>query len=245
LYWRFSDDQTYLDGACNLMNYILGLNPLGICYVTGLGMHRIHNPHDRESGYTKAQGWGPKPGITVFGPGVISDIGVVGDGLKTYPDIGALPFERKFGDDITSISTAEFTIFETMSHNALYTVLSNGGTWDERQDPYVEPTSINKQPQISSEPVPGTATAEFYPGTHSLRIAVILPAQGRISGELFLLNGKRIARFTSGMLEKGKNSITIPLNSGELRGRLHNGIVFCRIRGSGAPDRVQKVVCGF
>ena len=46
-----------------------GLNPIGKCFMTGIGFNRVHNPHDRESAYTKSKGWGPRPGILVFGPG--------------------------------------------------------------------------------------------------------------------------------------------------------------------------------
>jgi endoglucanase len=129
LYWRFSKEQSYFDAASNMMDYILGLNPMGISYVTGLGFHQVHNPHDRESGYTENMGWGPKPGITVFGPGI------PGAGT-TVPALTSLPKERQFADNMGAISMAEFTIFETMSHYALYTVLSNGGKWDPTKDPF-------------------------------------------------------------------------------------------------------------
>ena len=132
LYWRFSKDQAYFDAAANMMGYILGLNPLGISYVTGLGSHQIHNPHDRESAYTNKMKWGPKPGITVFGPGI------PGTGTSpTFPDITTLPKERQFADSMNTISMAEYTIFETESHYALYTVLSGGGKWDSTKDPFV------------------------------------------------------------------------------------------------------------
>jgi MYXO-CTERM domain-containing protein len=132
LYWRFSKDQAYFDAASNMMSYILGLNPLGISYVTGLGFHQIHNPHDRESAYTNKMKWGPKPGITVFGPGIPGTPTTA----PTFPAITSLPKERQFADSMANISMAEFTIYETMSHYALYTVLSNGGKWDPTKDPF-------------------------------------------------------------------------------------------------------------
>ncbi len=71
LQWKLSGEQHYFDAASELMDWKLGLNPLGISYVTGVGFHQVHNIHDRESAYTEAKGWGSKPGITAFGPGVI------------------------------------------------------------------------------------------------------------------------------------------------------------------------------
>lgn len=131
LYWSLSGEQKYFDAASQLMDYKLGLNPLGISYVTALGTHQIHNPHDRESAYTKSLGWGPKPGITIFGPGVRSRWRK----LETVPTLDKLPRERMFADDLGSISFTEFTIFETMAYDALYTVLCNGGKWDG-SDPF-------------------------------------------------------------------------------------------------------------
>ena len=132
LYWRFSKDQSYFDTAANMMSYILGLNPLGISYATGLGSHQIHNPHDRESAYTNKMKWGPKPGIVVFGPGIPGS----GTTSPTFPDITTLPKERQFADNMGTISMAEFTIYETMSHHSLYTVLAGGGSWDPTKDPF-------------------------------------------------------------------------------------------------------------
>lgn len=231
LYWRLSEDQTYLDGACNLMNYTLGLNPIGICYVTGLGMHQIHNPHDRESAYTVQQGWGPKPGITVFGPGVISDIGVVGDGLQTYPEIGALPFERKFGDDMASISTAEFTIFETMSHNALYTVLANGGTWDESKNPYEDPNTKKHRPDVNNKSSTSFTASRINLSDNTLTITTVLPSASplQLQGELMLLNGKRIARFSSTLHPQDNGTVKIPLQT-SLTHLLSKGVSICRIK---------------
>jgi hypothetical protein len=43
-----------------------------------------------------------------------------------------LPKERQFTDDRAIISFTEFTIFETMHYDALYTILSGGGKWNGR-----------------------------------------------------------------------------------------------------------------
>jgi endoglucanase len=135
LYWQLSKEQKYVDAASELMDFKLGLNPIGISYVTGLGFHQVHNPHDRESAYTKSKGWGPKPGITVFGPGVVG----WRRNARVIPAINELAKERQFVDDLSIISFTEFTIFETLTHDALYTVLSQGGKWNG-SDPFVQQT---------------------------------------------------------------------------------------------------------
>ena len=127
LQWSLTKDQKYIDAASELMDWKLGLNPTGISYVTGLGFHQVHNPHDRESAYTISKGLGPKPGITVFGPGIP---GWGWRRAKVIPAIRELSKERQFVDDLRIISFTEFTIFETMTHDAFYTVLANGGKWN-------------------------------------------------------------------------------------------------------------------
>jgi endoglucanase len=132
LMWSLTGEQKYIDAASELLDYKLGLNPVGISYVTQLGFNQVLNPHDRESAYTESLGLGPKPGITVFGPGIAgrnaSDIPVI-------PPISELPKERQYVDDRNIISFNEFTIFETLAHDAWYTVLANGGKWNGK-DPF-------------------------------------------------------------------------------------------------------------
>lgn len=133
LQWMLSKEQKYMDAASQLMDYKLGLNPIGICYVTGLGAHQVYNIHDRESAYTISKGWGPKPGITAFGPGVTGRR----SRANVVPPLNELAKERQFVDDRAIINFTEFTIFETMHYDALYTVLAGSGKWNGK-DPYKE-----------------------------------------------------------------------------------------------------------
>jgi endoglucanase len=131
LQWKLSGDQSYFDAASELMDYKTGLNPIGISYVTGLGSHQVNNVHDRESAYTASRGWGSKPGITVFGPGIPG----WNRNVRVIPPVNELPKERQFVDDREIISFNEFTIFETMHYDALYTILAGGGKWNGK-DPF-------------------------------------------------------------------------------------------------------------
>ena len=137
LYWQLSKDQAYFDAASELMDYKLGLNPMGISYVTTLGFHQVYNIHDRESTYLKKLGRGSKPGITVFGPGVVRVS--VTDRNRTsnegIPGFRELPKERLYTDNMEIISFNEFTIFETQHYDALYTILAGGGKWNG-SDPF-------------------------------------------------------------------------------------------------------------
>lgn len=135
LQWQLSKEQKYFDAASELMDYKTGLNPIGISYITGLGFQQVHNIHDRESAYTESLGWGSKPGITAFGPGVVSRR----SNAKVIPALSDLPKERQYVDDRAIINFNEFTIFETMHYDALYTILSGGGKWNGKN-----PFEMNK-----------------------------------------------------------------------------------------------------
>jgi len=90
-----------------------------------LGSHQVHNIHDRESAYMASIGQGSKPGITVFGPGIAG----WNRNVSVIPSVAGLPKERQYVDDREIISFNEFTIFETMHYDALYTVIAGGGKW--------------------------------------------------------------------------------------------------------------------
>jgi endoglucanase len=133
LHWSLTKEQKYMDAVCQLMDYAQGLNPIGKCYMTGLGFNRVHNPHDRESAYTKRQGWGPRPGILVFGPGG------TGRGVSV-PAVTGLARERRYIDNLGSIQWSEFTVYQSLCFPAaVYPVLAQGGRYDERNDPFSPP----------------------------------------------------------------------------------------------------------
>ncbi|NLO01825.1 MAG: hypothetical protein GX126_05825, partial [Bacteroidales bacterium] len=153
LMWSLTGEQKYIDAASELLDYKMGLNPIGISYVTHLGFHQVHNPHDRESAYTASLGLGPKAGITVFGPGVTG----WSTSIPVIPQISELPKERQYVDDIDIISFNEFTIFETLTHDALYTVLANGGKWNGK-----DPFAVSGRKNRKARPDPLSA---FYDGS--------------------------------------------------------------------------------
>jgi endoglucanase len=133
LQWALTKEQKYIDAVSQLMDYDQGLNPMGKCYVCGIGFNRVHNPHDRESAFTKEKGWGPRPGILVFGPGG-SGRGV------SIPDVKTLARERRYIDNLPSIQWNEFTVYQSLCFPAsVYPVLSQGGKWDETKDPFEAP----------------------------------------------------------------------------------------------------------
>ena len=121
--WRLTGDQNYIDVVSQMMDYALGLNPLGKCYLTGMGHDRVHWPHDRESAYTIEQGWGPRPGILVFGAG-----NYVRD-YPSYPVIqrGRTARERAYIDVLDNYQNNEYTIYQSLCFpSVVYPILSGG-----------------------------------------------------------------------------------------------------------------------
>lgn len=69
LAYDLTDDRQYLDGVLDGMNYLLGMNGLGISFVSGYGDNAMQHPHHRfwynepELGYPA-----PPPGVVAGGP---------------------------------------------------------------------------------------------------------------------------------------------------------------------------------
>lgn len=134
LMWKLTGKQEYIDVVSQMMDYALGLNPLGKCYMTTLGFNQVHWPHDRESAYTIEQGWGPRPGILVFG---------AGNYVRNYPSYPVIsrnttPRERAYIDILDNYQNNEYTIYQSLCFpSVVYPILANGCTWiPGTKDPY-------------------------------------------------------------------------------------------------------------
>lgn len=62
--YLLTGDEKYLTAAAEQIHYLLGRNPMGLCYLTGCGTDAVKHPHHRPSGYLgKAM-----PGMLSGGP---------------------------------------------------------------------------------------------------------------------------------------------------------------------------------
>ena len=94
-------EQKYLDGAREQLHYLLGRNPMGLCYMTGCGSMPIRWPHHRPSGYLgKAM-----PGMLSGGP-----CNWLADDLAKELLVGT-PSAKCLVDMTGSYSTNEVTIY--------------------------------------------------------------------------------------------------------------------------------------
>lgn len=134
--WRLTGEQKYIDAASQLMDYNQGLNPMGKCFLTGTGFDRVEDPLHHDSYPMKLKGWGPAPGLQVFGP-ADSRQQLKEKCPLMIPDIRTMPAQRKWLDSRRNVSGCEFTVPESLAYpSVIYTILSGGGKWDRKTDLY-------------------------------------------------------------------------------------------------------------
>jgi endoglucanase len=132
--WRLTGEQKYIDAASQLMDYNMGLNPIGKCYMSGIGFDRVEDPLHHDSYPMKLKGWGPAPGLLVFGPSN-SRQQIKEKCPMMIPELNTMPAQRKWLDSRRNVSGCEFTVPESLAYpSAIYTILSGGGTWDRKTE---------------------------------------------------------------------------------------------------------------
>jgi endoglucanase len=99
---QLTKDKKYMKGALQNVEYVLGRNATGYCYVTGFGTKRVMHPHHRVS---EADGIAePMPGLLAGGPNPGQQD--LGSGLK-YPSKQP---DESFIDDMGSYASNEIAI---------------------------------------------------------------------------------------------------------------------------------------
>lgn len=99
--YKISGEKKYFDFAKSQINYVLGCNPLNICYVTGFGSNSPKNPHHRPSGASKKL----TNGMLVGGPTSWK----IDEYIKKH-NTNVLPM-KNYADNVESYSTNEIAIY--------------------------------------------------------------------------------------------------------------------------------------
>ncbi len=94
----------YLQTVCEQLNYILGKNPMDICYVTGFGNKSVMHPHHRPSEADETEE--PVPGLLVCGPNKDAD-----DDFTHWNIPAEAPPAKCYYDILYSYSTNEAAIY--------------------------------------------------------------------------------------------------------------------------------------
>lgn len=112
----------WLDAMSLSADYVLGANPAGFVYVTGLGFNSPREPLHLDSLVWLKKGKPPVPGIPVYGPS--SDIpghDWYKHGLRAmHPKYSELPRMRRYVDIRTFVVNSEFTVWETQAPHAAH-----------------------------------------------------------------------------------------------------------------------------
>jgi endoglucanase len=99
--YKISNDKKYLSSVQGDVDYILGRNATGYCFVTGFGGKQVMNIHHRPSGSDGVTG--PYPGFLSGGPNTAVLTDCPGITRSTFP-------ARSFTDTECSYSTNEIAI---------------------------------------------------------------------------------------------------------------------------------------
>ncbi len=122
--YQLTGDQKYLDNAKGQLDYLLGVNPLGECFVTGFGTVSPENPHHRPS---MAKNTAMK-GMLVGGV----NSGLEDSAAKAY--CRDLPPAKCYVDNSESYSTNEITIYWNSPLTYLLTLTENSSEQNNDDD---------------------------------------------------------------------------------------------------------------
>lgn len=100
----FSPSPRLTAGAAAQLNYVLGTNPLGKCYLSGLGANPVRNPHHRPSAALGRA----LPGMVAEGANAMN---IGGDPVLQALAAAGRPFARRYADDAGSWATNEPTLY--------------------------------------------------------------------------------------------------------------------------------------
>lgn len=128
LQYRLTSDPKFTDAVSQMADYTLGLNPLGQCYVTGLGAHPPSSICQLDSYLPTLAGKAPVPGIVIYGPSADASGAAYQKAVwsQVYPGWYSLPEQRRYCDGWSLINSNEFTVHETMGLNiCMYAFLAN------------------------------------------------------------------------------------------------------------------------
>jgi len=111
--------QDLFDAMSLAVDYMLGANPLGMVYYTGLGARRVQEPLHLDSLVFVKQGKGPVPGIPIFGPidGEMRAPWAEATFAAFYPRVNDLPHALRYGDVRTLVFCNESTVWENYAPN--------------------------------------------------------------------------------------------------------------------------------
>lgn len=161
-----AEKQDYINSLSLSADYILGGNPLGIVWVTGLGSRSPQNPlHHDSIAFQTMRSMPPIPGLPLYGPtNSISGLTYYEYGKNaTYPDFVTRPPQRRYIDVRSNVANNEFTVTETQGNvSSLFaslvgTNVSVPTTWKPGQRDHRDRLALDEQTAVRAQ-------SNFYGG---------------------------------------------------------------------------------
>jgi len=117
----------YINAATATLDYLLGKNPTGYCYVTGMGTKKVMNPHHRPSGADDVSD--PVPGFLVGGPNPnqedTKNCGVCPEYPSELPALSFVDDQGSYASNEVAINWNAPLVFIS---GALESILGNGSS---------------------------------------------------------------------------------------------------------------------
>ncbi len=200
-----SGDEKYLGYLSTTADYILGANPLNMCWVTGIGEKSPQEVMHLDSWYYNTD-IAPVPGIIPFGPISYSDKNPQGPwqpewGMKTtYPHASEWPSHELYFDNRYCPPQNEFTV-----HNSIAPAAAAFGVLTAKGGKFTEVAGRKELMPASS-----FAMAPNYPNPFNGQTTIDFHLEESRDIELAVYNmqGQKVRQLVSGRVQNGSHRFT-------------------------------------
>lgn len=211
--YRLTRDVSFLNAAQDNLDYLLGRNAVGYCFVTGLGSKSTLRPHHRPSQADAI--FDPVPGLLAGGPNPGRE-----DGCAGY--IGT-ERARAYLDDYCSYASNEIAI----NWNAPLAYVA--GAIEALRSPNGKPTRVHDRGVDA--PPEGFGVLQNYPNPFnpSTRIAYSLPLAGAVELRVYNLAGQLIRTLQDAPSHAGQYALAWHGDT-DAGARVPSGVYLARLR---------------
>jgi endoglucanase len=133
--------QQYINTMSVQMDWVTGLNPMNMSFVTGLGTDSPRVPGHLDSFFTSQRGLGPVHGLSVYAitGGWSGQTYQLAVSNKIFPNKHTLPIMKRYAHGWTLLNSNEFTAWETVVWNAAV----SGFLYNASQDVHPPPPPLD------------------------------------------------------------------------------------------------------
>ncbi len=219
--YQISGDSTYVRAALSNLEYLLGRNGTGYCFVTGFGSHPPMSIHHRPS---QADGIpAPDPGLLVGGPNPRRE-----DGLTNYPS--TMP-ALCYVDNYNSYASNEICI----NWNAPLVFLAVG--IEALASPNGLPTGLSNHSERFTLPDEQVLLSCYpNPFNPTSNIEYTLPHSGRTVVTIYNALGQEVRQLFDGWMSMGTHSIRFDASG------LASGVYICRVKAGSTVASIKMIL---